>query len=193
MNDSLQSNEYYKNLNKHEKCSKCNIVLTRDNYKKGRTVCKLCYNNNVLTYYKNKFCSNSSLTMDVSTQTDFSDGCNSLINQDMSANKSASNVCDNSNKKIISKKRNSSTKKVRSTKKDNINIQDSSNIEDITINNIFDNDPDLLCDKLRETLSKPVMLEDDYTVFKMIIDELLRVKCITQKQYNAMCKKIGFI
>ena len=51
-NNSIQSNGYYRNLNKHENCSKCNIVLTRDNYKKGRTVCKLCYNNNVLTYYK---------------------------------------------------------------------------------------------------------------------------------------------
>ena len=72
-NDSLQTNDYYKNLNKHNNCSKCNIVLTQDNYKKGRTVCNLCYNNNVLRYYKNKFCSNSSPKSDASTQTDFSD------------------------------------------------------------------------------------------------------------------------
>ena len=72
-NNSLQSNDYYKNLNKHNNCSKCNIVLNQDNYKKGRTVCKLCYNNNVLRYYQNKFCSNPSSKSDASTQTDFSD------------------------------------------------------------------------------------------------------------------------
>ena len=72
-NNSLQTNDYYKNLNKHGNCSKCDIVLNRDNYKRGRTVCKLCYNNNVLRYYKNKFCSNLSPKSDVGTQTDFSD------------------------------------------------------------------------------------------------------------------------
>ena len=56
-----------------------------------------------------------------------------------------------------------------------------------------DVDPDLLCDKLRETLSKSVMTENDYTMTKMILDELLGVRCIPQKQYNAMCEKIGFI
>ena len=75
MNDniSLQTNDYYKNLNKHNICSKRSIVLTQDNYKKGRTVCKFCYNSIVLRYYKNKFCSNSSPRSDSSTQTDFSD------------------------------------------------------------------------------------------------------------------------
>ena len=72
-NNSLQQNDYYKNLNKHVNCSKCNVVLLQDNYKKGRTVCKLCYNNNVLRYYKNKFSSNPSPKSDVGTQTDFSD------------------------------------------------------------------------------------------------------------------------
>ena len=37
-NNSLQTNDYYENLNKHGNCSKCNIALTQDNYKKGRTV-----------------------------------------------------------------------------------------------------------------------------------------------------------
>ena len=68
-NNSLQTSDYYKNLNKHVNCSKCNNILTRDNYKKGRTVCKFCYNNNVLRYYKNKFCSNPSPKSDVGTQT----------------------------------------------------------------------------------------------------------------------------
>ena len=161
-NNSLQQNEYYKNINKHGNCSKCNIVLTRDNYKKGRTVCKLCYNNHVLTYYKNKFSSNSCVKSDVSTQTDFSDKQDSLINQK------------------------SSNKKVRSSKKDSSSKQSISN-------NIIDTDPDLLCDKFREIVTKPVMLEDDYTMSKMIIDELLRTKCIPRKQHKALCEKLGFV
>ena len=177
MNDniSIQSNDYYKNLNKHSNCSKCYVVLTRDNYKKGRTVCKLCYNNNVLTYYKNKFCSDPSIKTDVSTQTDFSD------------------QLDSSNKQVKSRKQVKNKKRASSNKQDCSNNQDCSNIEDISINNIYDNDPNRLCDKLKEILSKPDMLESDYTITKMIIDELLRVKCITRKQYKAMCEKIGLI
>ena len=159
MNDniSLQTNEYYKNLNKHVNCSKCNIILTQDNYKKGRTVCKLCYNNNVLRYYKNKFCSNNSPKSDVGTQTDFSD------------------ELDISYKQVRSRKQTKSKK------------------QSISNNNIIDADPNHLCDKLREILSKPDMLENDYTMCKMILVELLRTKCISRKDYNAFCKNIGLI
>ena len=66
-------------------------------------------------------------------------------------------------------------------------------MEDISINNIFDNDPNLLCGKLREFLSKPNMLESDYTMTKMIIDELYRVRCITRKEYKAMKEKLGLV
>ena len=153
-NNSLQQNDYYKNLNKHLNCSKCNVVLTQDNYKKGRTVCKLCYNNNVLRYYKNKFSSNPSPKSDVGTQTDFSD---------------------------ISYKQVRSGKQTKSTK------------QTISNDNIIDTDPNHLCDKLREILSKPDMLENDYTMSKMILDELLRTKSITRRNYNAFCKIIGLI
>ena len=165
-NNSLQTNDYYKNLNKHNNCSKCSIVLTQDNYKEGRTVCKLCYNNNVLRYYKNKFCSNSTPKSDVSTQTDF---------------------LDSSNKQVTSRKQTKSKKQASSNK------QDCSNKQDISIDNIIDSDPNLLCDKLREILSKPDMLENDYTMSKMILDELFRTKCISRKEYNALCKNIGLI
>ena len=68
---SLQpNNECYKNLNNQRNCSKCNITITRDNYKKGRTVCKLCYNDHILAFYKNKFRSNQSPKSDVTTQTE---------------------------------------------------------------------------------------------------------------------------
>ena len=71
--NSLRAIECYKNLSRHGICSKFNFAITQDNYKKSRTVCKLCYNNHVFAYCKNKFCSNSSPKSDVGTQTDFSD------------------------------------------------------------------------------------------------------------------------
>ena len=46
---------------------------------------------------------------------------------------------------------------------------------------------------MRETLSKSVMTESDYTMTQMILDELLKIKCITRKQYKAMCEKIGLV
>ena len=168
-NNSLQTNDYYKNLSKRRNCSNCNIDITMDNYKKGRTVCKLCYNNKVLRYYKNKFCSNSSRKIDVSTQTDFSSDL------------------DSSNKQVRSGRLNKSKKQAISNK------QDCSNKQDISINNIIDSDPNHLCDKLREILSKPDMIENDYTMCKMILDELLRTKCIPRKEYIAICKNIGLI
>ena len=153
MNDniSLQTNDYYKNLNKHGNCSKCNIVLTHDNYKKGRTVCKFCYNNNVLRYYKKKLCSNPSPKSDASTQTDFSDELDI------------------------------SYKQVRSRK------------QAISNNNIIDVDPNHLCHKLREILSKADMVESDYTMSKMILDEILRTKSIPRKDYYATYKNIGLV
>ena len=150
-NISLQTNDFYKNLNKHGNCSKCNIVLTQDNYKRGRAVCKFCFNNNVLRYYKNKFCSNPCPKSDACTQTDFSD------------------ELDISNKQLKSRK------------------QAISNIY------IIDVDPNLLCNKLQEILSKPDMVASDYTMAKMILDELLRSKSIPRKDYNAICKNIGLL
>ena len=46
---------------------------------------------------------------------------------------------------------------------------------------------------MKEILSKSDMLESDYIMLKMIIDELFRVKCITRKQYKAMLEKIGLV
>ena len=37
------------------------------------------------------------------------------------------------------------------------------------------------------------MDENDYTMSKMIIEELLRTKCISRKEYNGICKNIGLI
>ena len=42
----LQTNQnttnYYKNMNKHKKCSKCSNPITTEYYKKDRSVCKIC-------------------------------------------------------------------------------------------------------------------------------------------------------
>ena len=37
------------------------------------------------------------------------------------------------------------------------------------------------------------MSENEYTMSKMILDELLRTKSITRKDYNSICKNIGLI
>ena len=179
------SGEYYKNLNKHTQCSKCYDKITHDNYKKDRSICRKCYSKYMLEY-------------NCSRRGDYNK-LDSSNNFDSSNKLDSSNIQDSSNKEDVSKKQvgtrkqDSSRKQVRTKKQDSINNQEFSNIEDISINNITDADPDLLCDKLRETLSKSIMLESDYTMAKMIIDELLRVKCITRKRHNAMCKNIGFI
>ena len=88
----------------------------------------------------------------MSTQTDFSE------KQDVS------------NNQVRSRKQGSSIKQVRSIK------QDSSN------NSIVDTDLDLLCDKLRDLLEKPVKSESDNLITEMIIDKVLRVKAITKRQ-----------
>ena len=96
---------------------------------------------------------------------------------------------DSSRKQVSSGKQVSSRKQDSSSNQDDSNKEDSSNKQDKSINYITDVDPDILCDKLRETLSRSVMLESDYTMTQKILDELLRVRCITRKQCNAMCEK----
>ena len=91
-----------------------------------------------------------------------------------------SNNFDSSNKQVRSRKQVSARKQDRSSN------QDVSNKEDRANNYITDVHPDLLCDRLREILEKPDRLESDNTMIKMILDELLRVKAITKRLYNAM-------
>ena len=170
----LQNNQnttrYYKIMNKHKKCSKCSTLITTENYKKDRSVCKNCYYTNTLNLMKKRF----GLLEE-----------NNSSKQHISDIKDSSNKEDNSNKQVRSRKQVSSRKQVGSRK------QECSNKEDISINNITDSDPDLLCNKLREISEKSIRLESDCIMAKMIIDELFRVRCITRKQYNTMCEKTG--
>ena len=181
------SEDYYKNLNKHTECTKCYDKITRDNYKKDRSICRKCYSKYMLEYNSNRRGEynnfDSSRKQDVSSKTDCSNNFDSSNKQESSREQDSSNKEDITNNQV--------RKKVTSRKKDSMTNQECSNIEDLSINNIIDCDPNLLCDKLREILSKSDMKENDYTMTKMIIDELLRTKCISRKQYNAMCKKKG--
>ena len=195
------SEEYYKNLNKHTQCSKCHEKITHDNYTKDRSICRKCYSKYMLEYNSSKrgdydkvVCSRK---QDVSSKTDSSDNVDSSNNfdslnkQESSRKQVRSRKQDSSNKEDLPNKQVRTRKQIRTKKQDSTSNQERSNIEDLSINNITDAEPDLLCDKLRETLSKSVMLESDYTMVQMIIDEILRVRCITRKHYKAMCEKIG--
>ena len=42
------SEEYYKKLNKHTECTKCFDKITRDNYKKDRSISRNCYSKYML-------------------------------------------------------------------------------------------------------------------------------------------------
>ena len=80
-------------------CSKCKIIETQNNFKESRTVCKLCYNNHVLTYYKNRFCPNSSPQSDGSDQKGFFSNKHDISNkQDGSNKQDSSNKQESSNK-----------------------------------------------------------------------------------------------
>ena len=37
------------------------------------------------------------------------------------------------------------------------------------------------------------MIENDYAMSKTILDELLRTKCISRKDYISFCKNIGLL
>ena len=173
MEKNKLSEEYYKNLNKHTQCTKCYNKITRDNYKKDRSICRKCYSKYMLEY-------NSSKRGDYSKL----DNSNNFVS---SGKQVRSRKQDIPNKEVRTRKQ------VRTKKQDCTNNQECSNIEDITINSIIDADPDRLCDKLGEILSKPNMSENDYTMSKMILDELLRTKSISRKEYNALCKNIGLV
>ena len=190
----LQTNQntsnYYKNMNKHKNCSQCSTLITTENYKKDRSVCKSCYNTNTLILMKKRFGvleKNSSSKQDSSSNQNISDIQYSSNKQVRSRKQTSSNKQDRSSKQV------SSNKQDRSSKQTISNKQDKSSKQDISSNNIIDMDPNLLCDKLREILSKFDRSESDNTMVKLIIDELLRTKRITRKEYKGICAQAGLL
>ena len=103
----------------------------------------------------------------------------------------SSNKQDRASKQDSSNKQDISKNQVRSSKQDSSNKQARPSKRDFSSNNLIDNDPTVLFDKLREFLGKPVKSESDVLVTKMIIVDLLRSKSITRKQYNDLCEKLG--
>ena len=152
-------------MNKHKKCSKCSTIITTENYKKDRSVCKNCYNTNTLILMKKRF---------------------GLLEENNSDIQDRSNKEDISNKQVRSKKQNISQKQVRSKKQDTSSKQDSS----INLNNV---DPDCLMEKFTELYNSKYTSNEEVQVArergKEILNELLRVKGITKRQYNALYKK----
>ena len=173
------SEEYYKKLNKHTECSKCHDKITHDNYRKDRSICRNCYRKYMLEYNSNirgeynKL--DSSRKEEVSSKIDSSNNFDSSNKQDSSRKPVSSRKQVSTRKQGDSSKIDSSSEPVSSRK------QNISNNQDISCNYIIDVDPNLLCDNLREILSKPDMLESDYTMTKMILDELLGTKSIPKK------------
>ena len=171
----LQTNQnttnYYKNMNKQKKCSKCSTPITTKNYKKDRSVCKNCYNTNTLILMKKRF----ELLEESSSS-----------NQDVSDIQDRSNEEDISNKQVRSRKQNSSRKQDSSNKQVRSSKQDSSN-------NLKNVDPDCLMEKFTELYNSKYASNEEAQVArehgKEILNELLRVKAITKRQYNALYKK----
>ena len=90
---ALQTNQntnyYYKNMNKHKKCSKCPTLITTEKYKKDRSVCKMCYITNTFILLKRRF----GLLQE-----------NSSRKQDRLSNQHVSNKENSSNKQDFSSK-----------------------------------------------------------------------------------------
>ena len=95
-------NEYYKNLNKHTQCTKCYDKTTRDNYKKGRSICRKCYSKYMLEYNSSRRGDSSKLDssnkLDSSRKQDDSDNFDSSNKFDSSWKQDDSNELDSSNK-----------------------------------------------------------------------------------------------
>ena len=153
LQSNQNTNNYYKNMNKHKNCSKCSTLVTTENYKKDRSVCKNCYNTNTLNLMKKRF---------------------RLLEENTSRNQDVSDIQD------ISKKQDISHKQVKSRKQ-----KTSINLKNI--------DPDCLMEKFSELYNnKYDSVEKAQTArehAKEILNELLRVKAITKRQYNTLYKK----
>ena len=86
---------------------KCSTLITTENYKKHRSVCKNCYDTNTFKLMKKRF---GLLEENSSSKQD------SSINQDISDIHDSSNKQDISNKQVRSRKQDISQKQVRSRK-----------------------------------------------------------------------------
>ena len=56
--DKNNDDKYFKNMSKHKKCSKCSTELTKEIYKKDRTICRSFFNTITLDMMKKRLNSN---------------------------------------------------------------------------------------------------------------------------------------
>ena len=187
------SEEYYKNLNKHTECTKCFDKITRDNYKKDRSICRKCYSKYMLEYNSNRRSEynklgssnnfDSSNKLDSSRKQDVSSNFDSSNKQEISRKQDSSNKEDIIKKPVRSRKQNSSNKQVKSDNSDK--LYGSINIKNI--------DPDCLMEKFTEIYDKKYenfeQSQPAREHCKEILAELLRVKTITKREYNTLYKK----
>ena len=169
---SKLSEEYYKNLNKHTQCTKCYDKITRDNYKKDRSICRKCYIKYMLEYNSNRRGEYNKL--------------DSSRKQDVTSKTDCSNNFDSSDKQVRTRKQDSSNKQVISGKQDTSSKQDSF----INLKNIA---PDCLMEKFAELYNNKYenfeQSQPARELCKEILAELLRVKAITKRDYNTLYKK----
>ena len=108
---------------------------------------------------------------------------NSSTKQDRSSNQDISDI---SNKQVRSKKQDISNKQVGSRKQATFSKQDGS----IKLKNI---DSDCLMEKFSELCNNKYDSDEKAQAArehaKEILNELLRVKALTKRQYNSFCKK----
>ena len=168
------SEEYYKNLNKHTQCTKCYDKITRHNYKKDRSICRKCYSKYMLEF-------NSSRRGDYNK-------LESSRKQDVSDIQDTSNKEDISNKQVRSRKQNSSRQQDCSNKQ----VRSSKQVTSSSIN-LKSVDPDCLMEKFTELYNSKYASNEEAQVArehcKENLNELLRVKAITKRQYNTLYKK----
>ena len=161
-------------MSKHKKCSKCSTLITTENYKKDRSVCKNCYNTNTFNLMEKRF---GLLEENMPSKQDVSN------NQDVSVIQDISNKQVKSRKQNVSKKQDIFHKQVRFSKKAISNKLDCS----INLKNI---DPDCLMDKFLELYkSEYASIEQSQAArehFKESLNELLKVEAITKRQYNTL-------
>ena len=88
------------------------------------------------------------------------------------------------NRVVQKKKQNSSQKQDSSRKQTSSSKTNVFNVKVI--------DPNALIEKLRFILGKSIKTKTDGMLARMILDEFLGTKNITQKEYSTLCKKCDF-
>ena len=83
-------------------------------------------------------------------------------------------------------------KQDRSRKQVNPKVQNSFSEQDSFGDSIKDIDPNMLFEKLNTIWEKRIRSETNLMLAKVVLDEILKVKSITRREINNICKKTDF-